>query len=213
MKILQFEKFEKGYNCMKKQISRFLVVFMVFTFIFSMTVFAKKKEPAIMASLRSYIQTYGVIRDTKRFGRETYDTSITYNKKKKSFLFKCVFNNGSSTSEISMVMPSTKKKFTYTVEFKEVVRASGKTAKIEGTAKLKRRSYGPSVNLRFSRRNKSKLAKKITNAAYQSAANTILKVAFSLWELSLEKEVTICFRNFGFSNSVVFDPKIYINEW
>lgn len=167
-----------------------------------------------MASLRSDIQVYGPISNYHRYGSNIYTSKITYQKKYKRFLFYCTYTNGRSQTSIKMYMPVSKKKASYTVYFNETVRASGKTGKISGKANLMRRTYSNQfTNLKFTRRNKTSAAKKITNRAYQGAANSSLKVAFSLWEESMEKRTTLCFPNFGFSRIYVFNKSLYTYEW
>ena len=173
------------------------------------------KTPEIMNSLKSHIQTYGVLKTSVKSGSNAYISKISYQSRNKRFLFECAYSNGRSTSSVKMYMPISKKKASYTVYFNETVRAAGRTAKISGNATLRRKTYSDQyTTLRFSRRNGTADARKITNSAYQAAANSLLRYAFKLWESSLENKVTICFRNFGFNNVTVIDPnRAYAYEW
>lgn len=198
---------------MKKRIQTILF-FLAFMVPMSRPAIVSAKTLPVMASLKSYIQTYGVIRTKSAYGSIRYTATISYQKKNKRFLYKCTYTNGRSTSAVKMYMPDFKKPANYTVYFNETVRASGRTAKITGKAKLKRQTYNDNfTNLKFSRSNKTKAAKKITNKPYQFAANSLLKVAFKMWESGLETRPTLCFRNFGFKKVTVIDKTTYSKEW
>ena len=172
------------------------------------------KTPPVMASLKSYVQTYGTIRVNTADGTNRYTSSISYQKKKKRFLFQCKYTNGRSTSTVKMYMPISKKKSKYTINFSQTIRANGLTAKMSGKANLKRTSYNDnSTNLKFSRKNKTKASKKITASVYRTAGNSLTKYAFKLWEYGLENGPTLCFRNFGFKNVSVINQSVYTNEW
>ena len=163
------------------------------------------KTPAKMKALRSYVKTYGKIVRSYQYGNNRYTASISYQTKKKRFVYKCTYTNGNSTSSVKMYMPVSKLKKVYTVSFNETVRAGKRTAKISGKAKLRRKSYNNlSSKLRFSRRNKTAISKKIKNNAYQNAANSLTQVAFSLWEYGLETGPAISFRNIGFPNIATY---------
>ncbi|MBR0410885.1 MAG: hypothetical protein IJI25_07780 [Eubacterium sp.] len=198
---------------MKKRNHLLLIIFFL-TVPLLLSVQTNAKEPEIMASLRSDIQVYGPIANFRRYGSDKYMSKIAYQKKYKRFLFYCTYTNGRSQTSIKMYMPVSKKKASYTVYFNETVRASGKTGKISGKAILKRKTYNNrTTNIKFSRKNKTSAAKKIKNGAYQGAANSSLKVAFSLWEESMEKRTTLCFPNFGFNRIYVFNKSLYTYEW
>lgn len=196
---------------------RFFSVFAIimFSIVLFLPAVVSAETPEIMRSLRSYIQTYGTLKNAAWSGSDSYISKISYQKREKRFLFECSYSNGNSTSSVRMYMPVSKKMASYPVYFSETVRAAGKTAKISGKAALKRKSYSDqSTNLKFSRKNGTSVSKKITNSAYQAAANSLLRVAFKFWENSLESKVTICFRNFGFRNVTVIDyGKVYTYEW
>jgi hypothetical protein len=196
---------------------RFLTAFAIvmFSIVLFLPAMVSAETPEIMRSLRSHIQTYGALKNNVRSGSDSYTSKISYQKSKKRFLFECSYSNGNSNSSVKMYMPVSKKMASYSVYFSETVRAAGKTAKISGKATLKRKSYSDqSTNLKFSRKNGTSVSKKITNSAYQAAANSLLKVAFKLWENSLESKVTICFRNFGFRSVTVIDySKVNTYEW
>jgi hypothetical protein len=195
---------------MKKRIS--LLLFIVILLLPVTTINAK--TPAITASLKSYIQTYGSIKINTQSGVNSYKSSITYQKANKRFQFQCSYSNGRSTSKVRMYMPVSKLKTNYTVYFDETIRASGLTAKISGKANLNRRTYSDqATTLKFSRQNKTSVSRKITNNAYQASANSLLRYAFKLWEKGLETGPTLCFRNFGFSRTTVIDSKTYTKEW
>ena len=191
---------------------RMVAASLIIMLLLSLPVTVHAKTPAIMASLKSYIQVYGPITITPRYGLDS--AKISYQKSKKRFLFQCTYSNGRSIERVRMYMPVSKKKASYKVYFDQAVRASGLTAKISGTAKLKRKTYNDtSTNLKFSRKNKTSASRKITNSAYQAAANSLLKYAFKLWERGLETGPTLCFRNFGFSRVSVIDGSVYTKEW
>ena len=193
----------------KRMIAASLTILLLLTSLLPVTVYAK--TPAIMASLKSYIQVYGQITFNAGYG---YSSKISYQKNKKRFLFQCTYSNGRSTETVRMYMSASKKKVSYKVYFDQTVRASGLTARISGTAKLKRKTYNDmSTNLKFSRKNKTSASRKITNSAYQAAANSLLKYAFKLWERGLETGPTLCFRNFGFNRITVIDGSVYTKEW
>ena len=189
-----------------------LTIMVVVSLILPAQVYAK--TPEIMSALRSHIQVYGPITSGYRSGSESYSAKISYNKKTKKFLFQCTYTNGRSTSSVKMYMPASKKLTSYTVYFNETVRASGKTAKISGKAKLKRKNYSNQyTNLIFSRKNKTSVSKKIKNNAYQTAANSLLRCAFYYWEKGLETNTTLCFRNFGFDRITVINSLYNSGEW
>ena len=175
---------------------------------------ADAKTPEIMASLRSYIKTYGPLGNYSNSGLSYYTTKISYQKSKKRFLFQCTNVHGSSVSTIKMYMPAAKKKASYTVYFHQTIVAGSKKGIMSGKAALKKKTYNNSyTNLKFSRKNKNKAARKIPGSYYQAAGNSQLQIAFWLWENSLEKGPTLCFRNFGFKKVSVYDPSIHTNEW
>lgn len=198
---------------MKRKISAAIITVLLSVFILlPATVHAA--TPAIMSSLKSYIETYGPITGYSANGSNIYVSKISYESKNKRFLFECGYTNGNSTQIVKMYMPTAKKQTSYTVYFSQVVRASGLTAKISGKASLKRKTYSDaSTNLKFSRTNGTAAAKKIKGSAYQAAANAMLKIAFKFWERGLETGPTLCFRNFGFNRITVMDGNIYAKEW
>lgn len=198
---------------MKKSILKlFLVVVSALFLLIPTTAFAK--NPEIMNALKSHVQVYGPITWKSGSGGNSYVSKISYLKKGKKFLFRCDYSNGRSTSSVKMYVPATKKKNSYTVNFSQVVRAKGKTAKMSGKATLKRKTYSNlSSTLKFSRKNRTSSAKKIKNAAYQNAANAMLRASVSMWEQSLERTTTLCLPNFGFRNVATFDKSLYAYEW
>ena len=113
----------------KRMIAASLTILLLLTSLLPMTVYAK--TPAIMASLKSYIQVYGQITFNAGYG---YSSKISYQKSKKRFLFQCTYSNGRSTETVRMYMSASKKKVSYKVYFDQTVRASGLTARISGTA-------------------------------------------------------------------------------
>ena len=200
---------------MRKRIFAILLTVMLF-FTMLVSTMVQAKTPKAFASLKSYIQVYGPINVNYRYLNNVYTSKISYQKKNKRFVFQCSYTNGNSTSSIAMYVPAIKKNSKYKVAFAQTIRASGKTAKMSGTAKLKRKTYNDNAtNLRFSRLNKTSVSKKIKNNAYQSAANALLKFAFKLWENGLETKMTLCFRNLGFNKITVIDAsKVYsTKEW
>lgn len=200
---------------MKKRICSLTILFsLILTTCLLLPVTADAKEPEIIASLRSYIQVYGTLYNSSNFGTTRYTSSISYQKKNKRLCFLCTMNNGSSVCTMKMYMPISRKKASYTANYKQTIRAKGRTAVITGKAAVKRKTYSnQSTNLKFSRNNKTKWSKYIKNRPYQIAANSHLKIAFWMWENSLEKQVTICFPNFGFRNVTVYDKSIRTYEW
>lgn len=199
---------------MKKRFFATIAIIM-FSVILLLPAIVSAETPEIMRSLKSHIQVYGTLNNSFQKGSDSYISKISYQKSKKRFLFECGYSNGRSTSYVKMYMPVSRKQASYPVYISQTIRAAGKTAKISGKATLKRKSYNDqSTNLRFSRQNGNAVSKNITNSAYQAAANSLLRLAFKLWENSLESNVTICFRNFGFPNVTVIDPsKVYAYEW
>ena len=176
----------------------FLVVFIL------VPVAADASTPVETTILRSYIKTNGDLRNTYNSGKnDTYKTRVSYQKQNNRFLFQCTYSNGNSTSTIRMYIPVSKQKSSFTVYFDETVRASKLKAIISGTAILKRKTYNNrTTSLKFSRKNKTAVSKRITNTAYQNAANSILRIAFSLWERELRVKPSLCFMDFGFKNIV-----------
>ena len=199
---------------MKKRIFVAAVTFLL-SLLLILPVTTSAQSPEIMRALKSYIQTYGALKSSYRKGSEVYTSKISYQKSKKRFLFECSYSNGGSTSSVKMYMPASKKKENYKVLFHETVRAAGRTAKISGKTVLNRKTYSNQTSyLKFSRKNRTSSSKKITNSLYQSAANSLLRVAFGLWENSLETKVTICFVNFGFYKVTVLNSsRVYAYEW
>ena len=198
---------------MKKSIHILVLTILLSVFLLT-PVTVQAKTPEIMSALKSHIQTYGPVIYNLRSGSDVYTSKISYQKSKKRFLFQCACKSGNSTSSIKTYMPISKKKASYTVYFDETVRAAGKTAKISGSAKLKRKTYSDRRSiLKFSRKNKTSVSKKIKNKAYQAAANAMLRTSVDLWELGLETKTTLCFRNFGFQNITVFDKRTYYYKW
>ena len=198
---------------MKKSFFAMIMTSLLFVSVF-LPVTVHAKTPAIMTSLRNYIQAHGTIAVNYKKGSDSFTSKISYQKSGKRFLLQCTYSNGRSSSGVKMYMPVSKKKTSYTVYFNETVRASGKTAKISGSASLKRKTYSnQTTNLKFSRKNRTSVSKKIKNNAYQAAANSMLRAAFVLWERGLETGPALCFRNFGFSRIAVIDSRINTKEW
>ena len=185
---------------MKKRL--FAVVFTAILAVSLLTpVTVSAQTPAYLKYLRKYIRNNGAIIQTYEYGSDSYIAKISYQKKKKRFLFQCDYTNGRSTTTIKMYMPVKKLKKSYKVKFNETVRSGKRTAKISGKAKLKRKSYSNlSSYLKFTRKNKTSISKKITNKAYQNAANSSLRMAVSLWELGLENGPALSLRDLGFNN-------------
>ena len=157
------------------------------------------KTPAKMKALKSYIKANGTITRTYQNGADKYVAKISYQKKKNRFLFKCTYTNGRSDTTVKMYMPASKLKKIYTASFNETVRAGKRTAKISGKAKLRRKAYSNTSSvLRFTRRNRTSLAKSIKNPAYQSAANSSLRIAVSLWEYGLRTGPAMSLKDLGF---------------
>ena len=180
------------------------IISCIFLFVFILIpVTTNASTPVETTILRNYIKTNGELRNTYAGGNDTYKTLISYQKKNNRFLFQCTYSNGNSTSTIRMYIPVSKQKSSFTVYFDETVRASKLKAIISGTAILKRKTYNNrTTSLKFSRKNKTAVSKRITNTAYQNAANSILRIAFSLWERELRVKPSLCFIDFGFKNIV-----------
>lgn len=166
---------------MKKKVS--IIVFLSLIFCQLMPLPVSAKIPPVMDSLKSYIQVYGALKSKSSDGVNRYSSAISYQKKKKWFVFQCAYTNGNSKSSVKMYMPVSKKQAKYTVTFNETIRASGLTARISGKAKIRRKTYNDwTTVVRFSRKNKTAVSRRITNPVYQSAANSLLRIAFKMWE-------------------------------